>query len=449
MKSMKRKPPILLLILFAGCGFLGDPGNEPKGNNNLPSSGVGKFIKQDFYCDAEFIQPFFPNIGDPVGQDWMSGEPCMVVQDGSVRVWLERRNEITAESRIHTTILGLGRGTGCRDMDAWEALPLQEVVFDSDPGPRVGAPTVYHAGGIYKMWFTEGDGAAIRVATADEADCTPEDCHAWHLHAEPVLVPNQDWERGTVGSPTVVHYNGLYRMYYDGDVYQERAIGYAWSRDGVTWTKSDPQGHESGAADRAPAVRNVQPVLRATQTNWEFWYPDPSYGPDYIGRVGQPCVIIHSSPLRTFLLMYYTGNLKGKLQRPKEGDGSAFQIGMDASIGIAWSQDGINWEKAPSFSTPEVIAMEINPIVSEKHAISFDLDHVPGSINVFTTMFIINEAAPAVLELIPEQFFIMLWEQTDWINLYWAPNLPIPPATDSGYKGSSGIGFAFEGNSPF
>ncbi len=460
----KRSPALVFLLATAlGCGLLGDPGGEPQGNRNLPGSGVGRFVKQDFYCDAEFVQPFVPGLEDPVDESWMTGEPCMVLQDGVIRVWVERRKRSNPGqawvSSIHTGVLRVGRGTECRDVDARLDGPLREISFGADPGPQAGAPTVLRSEGLYRMWFTQGDGEAIRYAYAREADCTPADCTHWTLHPEPALVPNQDWERGTVGSPSVVytavhHLPGelvrpgtpVYLMYYDGDVYQDRAIGHAWSLDGMTWIKVDPQGNEAEASTPAPAARGVQPVLRADQTNWEFWYPDPSYGSRYVGTVGQPHVIVHRTPLRTILLMYYTGNLAGKLERPVKPPPPQ---GRDASIGIAYSEDGVIWEKAPSYSERDVIALEINPIMAEKLAIVIDLDKPEESVNVFSTFFIINEAAPAVLELVPNQFFIMLWEQTDHVNLNVAPGLAVPPAEESGYPGSSGIGFAYAGNIPF
>jgi hypothetical protein len=439
-----RRGSVLLACLVAGCGFLGEKGKEPKGDTHLPASGVGKFLKQDFYCDAEFVQPFFPEMQDPEAEPWISGEPWLLEQGGAVRIFFERRSETTGESSLFTTVLDIGTGAGCRELDARSG-PVQEIVFDADPGSMVGAPTVVRVNGQYHMWFSAGRGESIRHAFAQGANCTVDDCHAWTLRTEPVLVPNQDWEQGGVGSPSVLFHNGLFRMWYDGDAEGNRAIGYAWSQDGEVWTKTDASGAQADAASWTPALRSIEPVLRATQTNWEFWYPDPSYGADFVGRVGQPCVIVHLSPLRTLYLMYYSGNLKGKLQRPVD---PLSNRGRDANIGIAWSEDGKTWEKAPSYSTPEVIANEINPIVSEKLAITLDPNKPPGSINVFSTFFMINEAGPAVLEYIPNQLFFMLWEQTDWVNLHVAADLPIPPATESGYQGSSGIGFAFSGNIP-
>jgi len=453
-----------LAALCCGCGLMGDKGNEPKGDRNLPVSGVGKFQKQDFYCRAEFVQPFV--LEDRVGSARLTGEPALIADGGSIRLWVESRRSDrsyrTVSSKILTAGLALGPGSDCRKVDAG-VVPgsSQEIVFKVrtggqdvvlNPQPLAGAPAVVKEGGRYRLWYEIGDGEGIGYAETDR--CTHEDCASWFLLTltgggvlERVLEPNQQWEAGSVGSPSVVFFNGVYRMWYDGDVRGNRAIGHAWSADGIHWTKSDAAGHEAGALGAASGT--VQPVLTATQTNWEFWYPDPA-DPRHQGRVGTPCVIVHRTAVRTLLLMYYTGNLQGRLRAPAffpdPGDPGLY---MDAGLGIAASEDGLTWQKAPSYSEPEVIANEINPIVAEKLPISLDPDRPPGSVNVFNPVFMVNEAAPAVLSIVPNQFFIMLWQQVDWANLHLTPVTPVPPYAESGFPGASGIGFAFAGNIPF
>ena len=425
---------ILLLITGAfthGCGFLAEKGQEPRGDTNLPVSGVGKFLKQDVYCSAEFIQPYV--VEDPTGSAWSSAEPCVIADGGSIRLWFERRSNSNDNSTIHTALLAVGQGTACREVNAGLIEPVQEIVLDPDPGRPAGAPSVLKVGGRYRMWFELGTRAAI--ALAETESCTPGDCASWTLVDDRILEPNQAWEKDSVGSPTVVLHNGLYRMWYDGDSNGDRSIGYAWSYDGLNWIKTDAAGTEDSAVGGLNGT--VMPVLRATQTNWEFWYPDPA-SPRYIGRVGTPSVIVYQSPLRTLFLMYYTGNLEGRLRPPPRSPPSP---GMDSSIGIAASQDGLNWQKAPSYSQPDVIASEINPIMAEKLPVSIPIPDKPkGSVNVFNPIFIVHEAAPSVLEVVPNQFFIMLWHQTAWANLY-LPESPFP--------GGSGIGFAYTGNPPF
>jgi len=416
---------------MAACGFLGEKGKEPRGDTDLPTSGVGKFEKQDFYCDAEFIQPFL--LEEPTGSLWSVSEPWLLADGGSIRLWFERRVNIGSASEIHTAVLAVGAGTDCRDVNASIVPPVQQVLLDPDPARPVGAPTVLKMGGAYHLWFEVGNGEAIGYARTDR--CAPGDCASWDLVTALALEPNQAWENGSIGSPSVVFFNGLYRMWYDGDRNGQRSIGHAWSYDGQDWTKSDASGAEGAAVGGAGG--GVLPVLRATQANWEFWYPDPA-SPRHVGRVGTPGVIVFQSPLRTLLLMYYAGNLQGALVPPPRYPSS---IGLDASIGIAASEDGLNWQKAPSFSQPDVIANEINPIMAEKLPVSIDPDRPEGSVNVFNPLFIVSEASPAVLEIVPNQFFLMVWHQADWSNLYPPPVSPFP--------GGSGLGFAFTGNIPY
>ena len=454
-----------LAALFWGCGLIGDKGNEPKGDANLPVSGVGKFQKQDFYCRAEFVQPFV--LEDPPGTTRLAGEPAMVADGGAIRVWFERRlrdgQDATIKStKILTARLSLGPGTECRKVDA-ALVPAagSEIVFKIrqgeqeialDPQPLAGAPAVVKEGGLFRMWYEVGDGEGIGYAETDR--CTDADCTSWFLVTgdggevlERVLEPNQLWEAGWVGSPSVVTYGGLVRMWYDGNARGSRAIGHAWSEDGIHWVKSDAAGNADSAlgGDGGP----VLPVLTATQTNWEFWYPDPA-DPRHEGRVGTPAVIVHRTPVRTLFLMYYTGNLRERLKIPGFfPDPVDPGLRQDASLGIAASEDGLTWQKAPSFSQPEVIANEVNPVVAEKLPISIDPDRPPGSVNVFNPVFMVNEASPAVLEIVPGQFFVMLWQQVDWANLHLTPYTPVPPYPVSGFPGASGIGFAFAGNLPF
>jgi hypothetical protein len=121
---------------------------------------------------------------------------------------------------------------------------------------------------------------------------------------------------------------------------------------------------------------------------------------------------------------------------------------MDSSIGLASSEDGVSWDKADSFSEPDVIADEINPIMNEKLPIALDPNKPEGSSNVFNRYFVVDEAEPAVVEVIPNQLFIMLWHQVDYVSLKWIP-FPEDPTQPATFENGSGIGFAYVGNVPF
>lgn len=406
-----------------GCGFTASKGNEPTGSENLPSSGVGPFIKQDFYCNTQLVQPFI--LTSP--SDGQRGGPSFVRDaDGTFQIWSELRSS-DGSSEILWNRMTLARGTQCRDFDV--SVTPDRTVLSATAGweaGSVGAPMVLAADGLYRMWFEGGDYAGIGLAVSSDGV-------SWTRgSAGPVLIPDQSWEAGTIGSPSVVFHDGLYRMWYDGNVRGARAIGYADSPDGVTWTKRDAFGRAS-----APGFFAVAPVLTADQTTWEFYKPtDPS------GSVGAPSVIVHRDPLRTMYLLYYTGNLRGRLDTRYDD--------VDSSMGIAYSEDGLVWTKAPNkrecedFECP---ANEINPNVAEKLPIALG-PKVEGSYNSFSGFSIVDEAEAAVVE-VPEQLtFFMLWHQVDQLNAKIAAGLPpddasLPP---DGFQGATGIGFAFARN---
>ncbi|MFN7954343.1 MAG: hypothetical protein U0610_21635 [bacterium] len=421
---MARAAALGLVALGLGCGFTASKGNEPSGSENLPTSGVGPFLKQDFYCNTQLVQPFI--LTSPA--DAQRGGPTFVREpDGTFQIWSELRSG--DGSRILRNQLTLLPGTQCRDFDV--SVTADETALDAADAweaGAVGAPTVLAQDGHYRMWFEGGRYAGIGYAESNDG------LHWTRRSANPVLVPDQRWEAGTIGSPTVVFRDGLYRMWYDGNVNAARAIGYAESSDGVTWTKRDAFGRSS-----AGGHDDVVPVLTADQTTWEFFKPT-----DSAGSVGAPSVVVHHDPLRTYYLLYYTGNLRGRLDTRFDD--------VDSSIGIAFSENGLDWTKAPNkreceeFECP---ANEINPNVAEKLPISLG-PKVDGSFNSFSAFSIVDEAEPAVVEVPEELTFFLLWHQVDQINAKVAPSLPpddssLPP---DGFTGATGIGFAFANNLP-
>ena len=58
----------------------------------------------------------------------------------------------------------------------------------------------------------------------------------WLQRPSPVLRPTLPWEGRSVQEPTVLHYDGLYHVWYSGG-WGAGMLGYATSRDGVRWRK--------------------------------------------------------------------------------------------------------------------------------------------------------------------------------------------------------------------
>jgi predicted GH43/DUF377 family glycosyl hydrolase len=168
-------------------------------------------------------------------------------------------------------------------------LICQHVMFDKEEG-------------IFKMWYVGGsnEGAfGFGYATS------PDGAHWTKYAGNPVMVPTQPWEIGTVlEGQTLLKMNGEYKMWYGAisigsDISN---VGYASSPDGIHWTKS-----------------TLNPLITpsgGTPLEWDGYSVDT---PDvlYDGRI---------------YTMYYRG------WRKKSGI---------SYIGKATSPDGIVWTRDP------------------------------------------------------------------------------------------------------
>ena len=167
----------------------------------------------------------------------------------------------------------------------------------------VNRPVVIKRDGIYHMWYTgqdiylgEPDGhSAIGYATS-------RDGLSWkRMSDKPVLSPDRPWEKTAVMTPHVIwdDESKLYKMWYSaGEQREPKAVGYATSPDGMVWTKCEDN-----------------PIFQ----------PDPNI--EWMrDRVGG-CHVIKEGG---WYVMFYIG----------------FSNPYHAQIGIARSKDGItNWQQ--------------------------------------------------------------------------------------------------------
>jgi predicted GH43/DUF377 family glycosyl hydrolase len=112
---------------------------------------------------------------------------------------------------------------------------------------RINRPAVVKHDGVYHMWYTGQSAKRSWIGYA-----TSPDGRTWtRASAQPVLSPERPWEGVAVMCPHVLWDEKAkqYRMWYSaGEQYEPNAIGYATSRDGMSWTKY--QGNPIFAADR-------------------------------------------------------------------------------------------------------------------------------------------------------------------------------------------------------
>jgi len=197
--------------------------------------------------------------------------------------------------------------------------PANPVLWPTDAweGQVVGAPSVILDAGVYKMWYTGMDNSGFPSINYAES----VDGISWSKDiSNPVLTNGGPFtfDSDGVGGACVIFDGGLYKMWYTGLDGLMPSIGYAWSTDGIVWTK---QG--------TVAVLEAGPGL----TDW-----------DHDG-VAFPSVINDGGVYK----MWYTGRF----------DNSTGIVGLLA-IGYASSTDGVIWVKDAS-----------NPVL-ERDTLSWD-----------------------------------------------------------------------------
>jgi predicted GH43/DUF377 family glycosyl hydrolase len=207
-------------------------------------------------------------------------------QDGTYRMWFSWRPKQSialAESKDGLSwgepaiVLGPNRTSGWED--------------------DINRPVVIRQDGLYRMWYT---GQAKGKSWIGHA--TSSDGKVWKRAADrPVLSPEKPWEKVAVMCPHVLYdeREKFYRLWYSGgDQYEPDAIGYATSKDGLTWKK-----HEKN------------PVFRPEPGN--AWEKDRVTG----------CQVVRQGE---WYVMFYIG----------------FENRDRARIGLARSKDGITgWQR--------------------------------------------------------------------------------------------------------
>lgn len=89
--------------------------------------------------------------------------------------------------------------------------------------------------GKYKMWYT-GQARGYSFIGYAESD---DGIHFEKVCGNPVMIPENPWEKESVMNPCVICEDGLYKMWYAaGETYEPNALGYAESSDGINWKKS-------------------------------------------------------------------------------------------------------------------------------------------------------------------------------------------------------------------
>ncbi|NLF74068.1 MAG: hypothetical protein GX573_00100 [Chloroflexi bacterium] len=199
----------------------------------------------------------------------------------------------------------------------------------------------------------------------------------------PILVhgSTDEWDTQSIHQPSVVFRDGLYHMFYCGDLdgWLGAAIGYATSTDGLVWEKvgTTPVFEADGTGFDSAAV--VTSFVMVDGDTWVLYYlgqssyasmrgsgigratapqptgpwtraEEPVLGPGGEGEWDEPAIDMGSVILTDEgYVMYYTG-------------GDLLSL-TDLAIGMATSPDGITWTKYDDPATTEPPYAESDPVL--------------------------------------------------------------------------------------
>ncbi len=157
---------------------------------------------------------------------------------------------------------------------AWVKDPANPVFR---PGPsgswddrNVYAAKVIDVGNGYLMWYT---GNGVTSASPRIGYAWSYDGINWTRHPAPVLSPgNSGWDSKGVSAPSVLKKDGLWHMWYAGKDLSRYGIGYATSSDGITWTKYPNNPVLTASAEGADDADIVSPHVLFQGGIFHMWY---------------------------------------------------------------------------------------------------------------------------------------------------------------------------------
>jgi len=138
------------------------------------------------------------------------------------------------------------------------------VVLEDNFANHINDPSVVVVKGKYYMYYTRTEKDVV-----DRIDLAiSDDGMTWEPKGVALAAgPDEAWDALSVGRPTVIFHDGLFKMWYDGrkdfppnapvkDVPKsnksQRSVGYATSKDGLKWERNKVNpvfGQDAGAVD--------------------------------------------------------------------------------------------------------------------------------------------------------------------------------------------------------
>lgn len=215
--------------------------------------------------------------------------------------------------------------------------------------------------GIYKIWFSWRPARCIAYAES------PDGIHWDNPRVVLTAVTGSDWEGHEVNRPTIVKKDGLYHMWYTGQMFAKETnparscIGYAVSEDGIHWKRREKPVMEPHLAWEKITVMCPHVLWEDELQCYRMWYSaGRMHEADAIGiavsKDGITWEKDADNPIFTPNPEKYweIGKVEACFVCPKRnGWYHMFYLGMDgdliACVGLARSRDGkTDWQRHPS-----------------------------------------------------------------------------------------------------
>ncbi|MBN1318492.1 MAG: carboxypeptidase regulatory-like domain-containing protein [Anaerolineales bacterium] len=235
------------------------------------------------------------------GSIWKKWDANPILTVGPVASWDHKtiydpvvlKNGATYEMWYYATNssneTAIGHATSSDGID-WDKDPNNPVLTTGSPGSwdssRIYAPSVIENGGAFVMWYQGYDDEwNVGIGRATSVDGT-----IWVKDpAYPVLEPGGEgtWDEDYVGRPCVIYDTAaaVYRMWYEGQNEKGEGFGYAYSPDGIVWTKSAMNPILFPGLTGAWDEEGIGfPEVIQDGASYEMWYTSSGEDKNYIGH---------------------------------------------------------------------------------------------------------------------------------------------------------------------
>jgi len=187
-------------------------------------------------------------------------------------------------SGLHGGIVRAGKATS-PDGTVWTKHPDNPVMDVGPPGAWdelwVYPTTVIVDDSTYQMWYVGHDGSLFQTGYAESSNGID-----WDKRPEPVLeigtYPGA-WDATNAANPCVIFDGSTYHMWYTGGS-NSLSIGYAYSSDGIQWTK-----HRDNPIAQSTEEWIYAPRVILDGSTYRIWYSHWDGSVDLISYATSTC----------------------------------------------------------------------------------------------------------------------------------------------------------------